>query len=109
MARKQFTQNVIVRKDLMSKSTFSKVYKVDRKTLDKLIVNNMLNVEIIGHLAFINITDEVVIQNALQYRSRNPRQWHKETPLRQKKKTKNETFDERMDREFEEFEREHNK
>ena len=93
-----------MRKDIISKSEFSRRYKIDRKTLDKLIVERMLNIEIVGTLAFINISDPAVIDNALAYRSRNPRDWQASTPIRRKKSSLD-TFDSRMDEAFEAFER----
>ena len=105
---KQHSQSVIVRLDLLTKSEFSRQFHVNRKTLDMLIAEKMLDIEIICHVAFVSIKDMAVVDNALQYKSRNPQSWHKETPLRMPKKKNNESFDVRMDIEFEEFERIHN-
>jgi hypothetical protein len=55
----------VYRKDLMSKSAFSKKYHVTRSKLDALISADYLNTENISGLDFIRVDDPVAIENAL--------------------------------------------
>jgi hypothetical protein len=63
----------VVRTDLLSKSEFARKYKISRSKLDELIRDNMLNTELISGVAYINIADKGVLNNALEtFGSRGP-------------------------------------
>jgi hypothetical protein len=51
-------KNVLIRKDLMSKSQYSKAYRVNRVTLDKRIKEGKLSAERISGVDYIKLEDE---------------------------------------------------
>lgn len=62
-------QKIIIRTDLLSKSDFSRRYEISRSKLDELIRDNMLQIEVISGVSYINISDKTILDNALQYKT----------------------------------------
>ena len=48
-------RNIVIRKDLMSKSEYSKQYRISRPTIDKMINEGKLKVEEISGTHFIKV------------------------------------------------------
>ena len=49
-------KNITIRKDLMSKSDYSKHYSISRTTIDKQIKEGLLKVERIGKVDYIKLS-----------------------------------------------------
>jgi hypothetical protein len=98
----------IVRTDLYSKTQFAQEYELSRAKLDELIHQGLLSTEQIANVQYINISDEEAIKEALSYKNRTPFDWARSDyapkRLKKKKSKSSETFDDRLDKSWKEFE-----
>jgi hypothetical protein len=101
-------QSVIIREDLCNISEFSHRYSISRKKIYQLIRDNMLHGEVISGVFYPSIANKKSIDDLItDFKTRSPQQWHVPQDSYKERRRKWESEDEKIDRAFEEWEREH--